>query len=149
MEDTFYVADEILKQKTPGRPFYLEDVTTLNSDNFSPSYDGDEKLAVEMSRQSAFLASGQKLKAMDCFSGAGGLTSGLDQSGAVETMWAIEFDAAAARTFKRNFPKATVYNHDVNTVLRQAFAENLGTATNTLKDSSGKPLPRLPKPGEV
>ncbi len=42
----------------------------------------------------------KKLRAMDIFSGCGGLTVGMDKTGIVETKWAVEFASSAALTFE-------------------------------------------------
>ena len=44
------------------------------------------------------------LRALDCFSGAGGLAFGLHQSGVSESHWAVEADPDAAKAFKLNNP---------------------------------------------
>jgi hypothetical protein len=51
-------------------------------------------------RQSDFLITGTKLRALDIFAGCGGLSTGLKSSGVVETKYAIEFFTSAAQTFK-------------------------------------------------
>lgn len=51
---------------------------------------------------------GEKLRGMDIFAGAGGLTIGLDKGGAVKTRWAIEFATSPAMSFKHNMPGVTV-----------------------------------------
>ena len=44
------------------------------------------------------------LRSMDIFSGCGGLTLGLSQSGVAEAEWALENNPAAAVAFKKNNP---------------------------------------------
>jgi DNA (cytosine-5)-methyltransferase 1 len=151
LEDTFYVAHHVLgtAKNTLGPRRCLADLRPLPARELRLSADSEEHLVVEMSRIDAFISKGRKLRAMEVFSGAGGLAVGLDQSEAVTTEWAIEFDTPAARTFKRNFPSAKVYNHDANVLLRQAIEEYLGTSKGPLLDLSKKPLPRMPWPGEV
>jgi hypothetical protein len=151
LEDTFYVADHIpsASKNTLGPRRRLDDLKPLFARELRLSADSEETLVVEMSRIGAFISKGRKLRAMEVFSGAGGLAVGLDQSEAVVTEWAIEFDTPAAQTFKRNFPSAKVYNHDANALLRQAIEEHLGTNRGPLMDLTRKPLPRLPSPGEV
>jgi hypothetical protein len=151
LQDTFYIGDQIsdTKKNTVGRRRRLADLEPLAISGLRQSADSEEKLAVEISRVEAFISRGRKLRAMEVFSGAGGLAVGVDQSEAIATEWAIEWDTPAAETFKRNFPLAKVYNHDASVLLRQAIDENLNTAKGLLKDLSGKTLPRMPKPGEV
>jgi hypothetical protein len=151
LEDTFYVADQIpsTAKNTLGPRKRLADLKPLLAHELRLSADSEENLVVEMSRMDAFISKGGKLRAMEVFSGAGGLAVGLDQSEAMTTEWAIEFDTPAAQTFKRNFPSAKVYNHDANVLLRQAIEEYLGTSRGPLTDLAQKPLPRMPWPGEV
>jgi len=151
LEDTFYVADHIpsTTKNTLHPRRRLADLKPLFAHELKLSADGEETLVVEMSRIDAFKSNGRKLRAMEVFSGAGGLAVGLDQSEAVVTEWAVEFDTPAARTFKHNFPSAKVYNHDANVLLRQAIEEHLGTSRGPILDLAGKPLSRMPWPGEV
>jgi DNA (cytosine-5)-methyltransferase 1 len=53
------------------------------------------------------------IRTMDLFAGAGGLSLGFDQSGlGFSPVFAVEHDAAAARTYKRNFG-CPVYDGDI------------------------------------
>lgn len=54
-----------------------------------------------------------RLVSLDLFSGCGGLSLGLHASGLTESRWAVECDSKAAEAFRLNFPKATVYEEDV------------------------------------
>ncbi|CAG9759633.1 unnamed protein product [Ceutorhynchus assimilis] len=58
-----------------------------------------------------------KLNCMDIYAGCGGLTNGLEQSGCIETKWAIEYDSDTADAFKLNHPTAKVLARDCNDVL--------------------------------
>lgn len=40
------------------------------------------------------------LKGLDIFSGAGGLSLGLESTGLVQTKWAVEYDPSSALTFR-------------------------------------------------
>jgi site-specific DNA-cytosine methylase len=40
----------------------------------------------------------------------------------VETVWAIEFEEAAAKAFAVNFPESTVFNEDCNDILALMIA---------------------------
>jgi DNA (cytosine-5)-methyltransferase 1 len=57
----------------------------------------------------------QAITSVDLFAGAGGLSIGLHQAG-VEVVCGVEYDAHAARTFAKRFPKAKVFSQDVRTV---------------------------------
>ncbi|KXS18025.1 hypothetical protein M427DRAFT_54236 [Gonapodya prolifera JEL478] len=91
------------------------------------------------------------MKAMDLFAGCGGLTCGLEMSGAIETLWAVECDVAAAMTFKKNFPHATVYNQDINVLLERVWKRDKlqDPDSKKLRSSDGEEMDDLPEPGEV
>jgi DNA (cytosine-5)-methyltransferase 1 len=59
------------------------------------------------------------LRALDIFSGCGGLSIGLEQSGVCKTQWAIENNELAAEAFKANHPNARVFTEDCNALLGQ------------------------------
>ncbi len=61
------------------------------------------------------------LRCLDVFAGCGGLSLGLDQSGATESKWAIEFEPRAAEAFKLNFPDAAISTDDCNIILKVSF----------------------------
>ncbi|ORZ34528.1 hypothetical protein BCR44DRAFT_1146818 [Catenaria anguillulae PL171] len=88
-----------------------------------------------------------KLRALDLFSGCGGLTVGFDNDAlaSCDTRWAVEMDPGAVETFRHNFPDATVYDEDANGVLRAAIEQRM---TGTTASRSRK-LPPVPKVGEV
>ena len=47
-----------------------------------------------------------------------GLTEGFHQSGVAEAVWAVEKEEAAAQAFRLNYPRATVFTDDCNTLLK-------------------------------
>lgn len=53
------------------------------------------------------------LRAIDLFSGAGGLSAGFEWAGAGSVVAAVEIDANAAETFKHNHPLAEMYVNDI------------------------------------
>ncbi len=61
------------------------------------------------------------LRCLDVFAGCGGLSLGLDQSGATESKWAIEFEPRAAEAFKLNFPDVAISTDDCNIILKVSF----------------------------
>ncbi|KAJ9475927.1 Polynucleotide adenylyltransferase [Pseudozyma hubeiensis] len=61
------------------------------------------------------------LKAMELMCGAGGLSIGLDLSGACETKVAIDSDSDSVRTFKMHHPNADVHCEDAGDALRRAI----------------------------
>jgi DNA (cytosine-5)-methyltransferase 1 len=60
---------------------------------------------------------------LDLFSGAGGFSFGLHQSG-INTVAAIEHDKFAAETFQFNFPKAKVYQRDITSFSNKEIKTN-------------------------
>lgn len=150
LDDTFYVADRepdysdgIVARKA----IVLEDLEPLGAEDFQDSVDGNKLVGIEECRRENFVKAGLKLRAMDVFAGCGGLTSGLHEGGAVETLYGIEWDIDASRTLKRNFPHMTVYNENANTLLQRAIQEERGTAPGVMKDLQGRPMPPMPKCG--
>ena len=100
----------------------------------------------------------KKLSGLDIFAGCGGLTEGMHQADAVDTKWAIEFDKAAAESFKINHPDAFVYSHNCNTLLlccaqKAGMEEYLATvddkAYREAQAFDKKELSTLPLPEEV
>lgn len=57
----------------------------------------------------------EKLRVLDLFSGAGGLSEGFRQAG-FEIVGAIEFNEDSCKTFKINFPSAKVIHNDIKSV---------------------------------
>ncbi|KFX99338.1 hypothetical protein O988_03927 [Pseudogymnoascus sp. VKM F-3808] len=152
LDDTFYVADRepdysdgIVARKA----IVLEYLEPLGAEDFQDSVDGNKLVGMEECRRENFAKAGLKLRAMDVFAGCGGLTSGLHEGGAVETLYGIEWDIDASRTLKRNFPHMTVYNENANTLLQRAIQEERGTATGVMKDLQGRPMPPMPKCGAI
>lgn len=58
----------------------------------------------------------RKYRAVDLFSGCGGISKGFFDTGRVEIVGAIDFDQAACDTFKKNFPNASVFCGDINNI---------------------------------
>ncbi|VVC38862.1 DNA (cytosine-5)-methyltransferase 1-like,Bromo adjacent homology (BAH) domain,DNA (cytosine-5)- [Cinara cedri] len=79
------------------------------------------------------------LRGLDIFAGCGGLSKGLEDSGLLNTEWAIESDDKAAAAFKLNNPNSTVFIEDCNHLLKLAMS---GRKTN---DKNQK----IPQRGEV
>ena len=65
----------------------------------------------------------ERLRGLDIFAGAGGLSLGLHQSGVSRTDWAIEADLSAAAAYQLNNPDCTVFSEDCNHILSLAMEE--------------------------
>ncbi|KAJ1678462.1 hypothetical protein EV182_004002, partial [Spiromyces aspiralis] len=91
------------------------------------------------------------LRAMDIFSGCGGLTEGMEQTGVIETRWAIEYMPSAAKSFAQNHPVCKVYNQCTNLLLERAIAQHTrNEVLRPLMDIPNEELvPDMPAPGEV
>jgi DNA (cytosine-5)-methyltransferase 1 len=57
----------------------------------------------------------KKYKAVDLFSGCGGLTLGLKQAG-FKVVGAVEIDPLAVKTYKKNHPKVKIWNKDIRKI---------------------------------
>lgn len=79
-----------------------------------------------------------RLKALDLFSGCGGLTEGLKRAG-FDVIGAIEVDRQTADTFKLNHPTVHVWNRDVRDVRVSAVKQRLGLRMGTLDLLAGCP----------
>lgn len=95
---------------------FAEDLMPIEYENMSPSCIlmlNEQHDLHEFSKQQ------RKFKALDLFSGCGGLTVGFDDGfmPTCDTKHAIEMNKHAALTFERNF-KATVYKNDCNQFLK-------------------------------
>lgn len=98
--------------------------------------------------------------------GAGGLGTGMDMSGWVETKYAVEFSPAAASTYRWvgltstpsqrltfldsfNHPSTQVYCQDVNLLLKYIIERDSGENPEYLPSEIGGLCTSLPKRGEV
>ena len=61
----------------------------------------------------------RRVKVFDFFSGCGGASRGFQDAG-MDVVFALDWDADAGRTFKRNFPKATFESRDIRNVGEEA-----------------------------
>ncbi|TEY71700.1 hypothetical protein BOTCAL_0088g00340 [Botryotinia calthae] len=92
---------------------------------------------------------GKNLNALDIFSGAGGSSQGLHESGVIGTTYAIESDTAACETFKKNFPDAIVYNYDANKFLERVMNINAGHVEGISYDTAGNVMSKMPAKGDI
>jgi BAH domain/C-5 cytosine-specific DNA methylase len=148
-KDCFWVADEVPPDMDPRGEIRQRDLMPLSPKELKYSAFNDNHLAVERKRVEDFQRKGGKLRGLDIFAGAGGLSKGLSLSGSVDTRWAIERDQAACQTYKKNFPKAKVFCADANILLDRALRRENGDKLEPLYDCHGELLPELPRKGEV
>ncbi|KAF9107387.1 hypothetical protein BGX27_008769 [Mortierella sp. AM989] len=109
----------------------------------------EDEFQEQSEKRSEFLADVKKLRALDIFSGCGGLSLGLKESNVIETRYSIESMTSAAKTYRHNFPNARVYNDDANILLSRAIDQINGKKVPPRKDFSGEPLLDMPYPEDV
>ncbi|KAF9473771.1 S-adenosyl-L-methionine-dependent methyltransferase [Pholiota conissans] len=68
-----------------------------------------------------FSQSNSKLIGLELFSGAGGLGTGMNLSGFVETKYAVEISPSAAKTYVKNHSDTIVYCQDSSSLLKHAI----------------------------
>ena len=73
-----------------------------------------------MTKTSETTSSSNNLRAVDAFSGAGGLSAGLISAG-YEILTAIEMDRSVQSTYRRNHPRVHLIDADIRTVDSQKF----------------------------
>jgi DNA (cytosine-5)-methyltransferase 1 len=79
-----------------------------------------------------------KPTAIDLFAGAGGLTLGLRRAG-FDVRGAVEIDALAATTYRRNHPRVRVWEQDIRDIDPLGMARELGVAPGELDVLAGCP----------
>jgi DNA (cytosine-5)-methyltransferase 1 len=67
------------------------------------------------------------MKAIDLFSGAGGLSRGYEWAGAGEVVGGVEIDSAAASTFAANHDGAAVWSQDIRELAPAAVKKEIGS----------------------
>ncbi|KAG9296763.1 hypothetical protein G9A89_001396 [Geosiphon pyriformis] len=147
--DTFYVESQTMKRaKVPVlQPISPDDIQINETSRIKRN-----EYAKKMSNFLEHIQSERKkLRAMDIFSGCGGITVGMEKTGIIDTRWAIEFSPSAALTFSKNNPHSTVYNQCANLLLERAIAEHgRKEKLPSIEDLSGKPImTSMPAPGDV
>ncbi|RDX56375.1 S-adenosyl-L-methionine-dependent methyltransferase [Lentinus brumalis] len=102
--------------------------------------------------EECLMATHGKLRGLELFAGAGGLSTGLEMSGFIETKWAVEFSPSAAKTFRANHAQAVTYNQSSNCLLEHAINNAEGKCPSPLYSigrGKDEELPPLPPRGEV
>lgn len=95
-------------------------------------------------------APGKALKALDLFSGAGGLSLGLESTSSIEIDWAVEYDPSASQTFRDIHPNCEVYTICLNQLLRHTWNVDQGMDVPPLySPDTNETLPPFPVEGDV
>jgi len=105
----------------------------------APKADEKDVSGKEVSGSPMFSNVSQRLKCLDIFSGCGGLSQGLHESGVADSKWAVEIFEPAAKAYKLNNPECSVFGDDCNLLLAKAIA---GETENSKKQ-------KIPTQGEV
>ncbi|KAJ7256535.1 S-adenosyl-L-methionine-dependent methyltransferase [Mycena haematopus] len=133
-------------------------ITGDAEDEFKRCEDCFQKHLAEVEEiESLPLRFGEPLPVLEVFSGAGGLSQGLDQSGFFQTKWAVERSVPAAKTFALNHPETKVLCTDINDLLQYSAELRYGKGTPSPLQSSDTPptiipdawIPRMGEPGLV
>ncbi len=83
-------------------------------DLFKPKVNGKELFKrILIRRKTGVESLPTEFRVLDLFCGAGGLSWGMDKNPYFKTVVALDFDAMAAETFKRNMPNAEVIVGDI------------------------------------
>lgn len=80
----------------------------------------------------------QPIRAIDLFSGSGGLTEGLKQAG-FNVVGAIEYEATACETYKMNHPEVDLAADDIKNVEPAEYMRRLGLKRGELELLAGCP----------
>lgn len=88
--------------------------------------------------QSKRRACSEKLTAIDCFSGCGGMTEGLKQAG-FRVIGAIEIDGAACDTYSDNHPEVRLWREPIQKIAASLILSTLGIRPGELDLLGGCP----------
>ncbi|KAF8559697.1 S-adenosyl-L-methionine-dependent methyltransferase [Imleria badia] len=145
-DDHYYVNQQACSLK----PKSLDGLQNWPKSEFKSCKKCYEEREELLEQQSVLLQRHGRLRGLELFSGAGGLGTGFDLSGFVETRWAIEFSPSAAQTYQRNHPETIVYNQCTNLCLQHAIdTQDNKKPKPLLSLDDKKPLPPMPKRGDV
>ncbi|KAI0672839.1 S-adenosyl-L-methionine-dependent methyltransferase [Trametes maxima] len=133
-------------------PSSLDDLEVLDSPGFEQCHLCCSQFMEVYAEKEHLMETFGPLKGLELFAGAGGLSTGLEMSGCVQTRWAVEFSPSAAKTYQANHPTAIVYNQCSNKLLNHAIQTHKGfppEPLQSLDSTASSTLPPMPQPGEV
>ncbi|KAF7924922.1 uncharacterized protein EAE98_007010 [Botrytis deweyae] len=139
LDDTFWV-QEYIPHDLEKDSITVEDLELMPKEHLTFSK-GNEQRLERKRKQEMTKMDGPKLNTLDIYSGAGGLSKGLHESGVVGTSYAIESDTAACRTFAKNSPGANVYNCDAGEFLEKAMQIDAGLVEDISREINGTEMP--------
>lgn len=125
-----------------GNQFEIIGEANHGSDNefdlFKPTINGKELFKRILIRR-VWRDSPKEFKVLDLFCGAGGLSWGLDKNPFFTTTVALDFDAQAANTFKKNMPYAEVVVGDITSTEVKSHVIDLAQKTGVNMIVGGPP----------
>lgn len=95
-DDHFYVDCKAESSK----PRSSDDFETLSQRSFKHCTECVDARWNYMREQKRLMETHKPLRGLELFAGAGGLSTGFDESGFVKTLWAVELGASASLTYK-------------------------------------------------
>ncbi|KMT03309.1 hypothetical protein BVRB_8g198470 [Beta vulgaris subsp. vulgaris] len=142
-----------IKQLPSNVRVYSVDDESMSRKKKGKGKEGEDDDAVRQKDES----SKKRLATLDIFAGCGGLSEGLEQSGASQTKWAIEYEEPAGEAFKLNHPGASVFIDNCNVILRAIMSAcgdeddciSTPEASEEAKKLDEKVINDLPRPGQV
>ncbi|KAF5869059.1 putative s-adenosyl-l-methionine-dependent methyltransferase protein [Botrytis fragariae] len=147
LDDTFWV-QEYIPHDLEKNSITAEDLELMPKKDLT-FLKGNEKRLERERKQEMSKMDGAKLNTLDIFSGAGGFSQGLHESGVIGISYAIESDTAACKTFRRNFEDAIVYNCDAGKFLELAMKIEDGVGTGISLDDNGDEMSKIPLRGDI
>ncbi|TGO37633.1 hypothetical protein BHYA_0092g00160 [Botrytis hyacinthi] len=128
LDDMFWV-QEYISHDLEKDPITAGDLKIMPKEHLTYSKANDQRLEKEI-KQEMNKMNGTKLNTLDIFSGAGGLSQGLHESGVIGTSYAIESDPAACKTFVKNFPGDEDYTGLVKDISREINGNEMPSKGN-------------------
>lgn len=95
-DDHFHTHD----QAKTNRPLSSTDFSTLRATSFKKCKACFNARVAQLEEEHERMESHEPLRGLELFAGAGGLSTGFDQSGFVKTKWAVEMGASACLTYR-------------------------------------------------
>ncbi|EIW74107.1 S-adenosyl-L-methionine-dependent methyltransferase [Coniophora puteana RWD-64-598 SS2] len=146
-EDHFYV-----HQFSDSSLVSEDSLETLSKSIFTKTVCGEcyDRHLDELRCKADYLKRSGCLQGLELFCGAGGLGTGLEMSGFVDTKWAADISPSSTKTFGSNHPNAIVYNQCTSLLLQHAMAVADCDSPKPLKSlGTNENLPSMPQPGDV
>ncbi|TFK54606.1 S-adenosyl-L-methionine-dependent methyltransferase [Heliocybe sulcata] len=119
----------------------------IHPDDFHVCPQCHEAELLEVKQCQSLLSRNQPLQALELFSGAGGLSVGLNSTPYIQTRWAVELSETAAATYQENHPETAVYCTSTNQLLEATIVAHERNKDAIFPSLHGEE--RMPRPSEV